>query len=79
MIQNRYPALPPWLDRETSLLVDEMVDLLVKRHPDILAIILYGSIARHEERVLHEPDPSDVDMLIVVDTDDKRGIRAQED
>ena len=78
-MQKRYPALPPWLDRETSLLVDEMIDLLVKRHPDILAIILYGSIARHEERVLHEPDPSDVDMLIVVDTDDKRGIRAQEE
>jgi hypothetical protein len=31
-------ALPLWLDRETSLLVDEMIDLLVKRHPDILAL-----------------------------------------
>jgi predicted nucleotidyltransferase len=78
-MQKHYPALPPWLDRETTLLVDEIVDLLVKRHPDILAIILYGSIARHEERALHEPDPSDVDILVVVDTDDRRGIRAQEE
>lgn len=78
-MQKQYTALPPWLDRETRLLVDEMVDLLVKRHPDILAIILYGSIARHEERGLHEPDPSDVDILVVVDTDDRRGIRAAEE
>jgi predicted nucleotidyltransferase len=78
-MQKHYSALPPWLDRETGLLVDEIVDLLVKRHPDILAIILYGSIARHEERALHEPDPSDVDILVVVDTDDRRGIRAQEE
>jgi predicted nucleotidyltransferase len=78
-MQKRYPALPSWLDRETSLLVDEMIDLLVKRHPDILAIIFYGSIARHEERVLYEPEPSEVDILVVVNTDDKRGIRAQEE
>jgi hypothetical protein len=38
-MQKHYPALPPWLDRETTLLVDEIVDLLVKRHPDILAIM----------------------------------------
>jgi predicted nucleotidyltransferase len=78
-MQKRSPALPPWLDHETSLLVDEIVDLLVKRHPDILALILYGSIARHEERALYKPDPSDVDILVVVDTDDRRGIRAQEE
>jgi predicted nucleotidyltransferase len=78
-MQKRCSALPSWIDRETRLLVDEMIDLLVKRHPDILAIILYGSIARHEERVLHEPDPSDVDILVVVNTDDKRGIRSQEE
>ena len=64
------------LDRETSLLVDEIVDLLATRHPDVLAIILYGSVARHEERALDEPDPSDVDILVVVDTEDKCGIRA---
>jgi predicted nucleotidyltransferase len=79
MMQKRYPSLPPWLDDETRLLVDEMLDLLVERHRDILAIILYGSIARHEERALDEPYPSDVDILIVVDTKDREGIRAQEE
>ena len=78
-MHKHYPALPPWLDRETTLLVDEIVYLLVKRHPDILAIILYGSIARHEERALDDPYPSDVDILVVVDTDDRRGIRAAEE
>jgi predicted nucleotidyltransferase len=76
-MQKHYPALLSRLDRETCLLVDEMVDLLVKRHPDVLAIILYGSVARQEERALDEPDPSDVDILVVVDTEDKRGIHAQ--
>jgi hypothetical protein len=56
-MQKQNPALPPHLDRETGLLVDEMVELLVNHHPDILAIILYGSIARHEERALDDPYP----------------------
>jgi predicted nucleotidyltransferase len=76
-MQKHYPALLLRLDRETSLLVDEIVDLLPERHPDVLAIILYGSVARHEERALDEPDPSDVDILVVVDTEDKHGIHAQ--
>ncbi len=60
-------TIPPWLDSETSALVRDKVELLVERHPDILAIILYGSVARHEERSLDEPDPSDVDLLVVFD------------
>jgi predicted nucleotidyltransferase len=76
-MQQYHPALLSQLDHETDLLIDEMVDLLAKRHPDVLAVILYGSVARHEERALDEPDPSDVDILVVVDTEDKRGIRAQ--
>jgi predicted nucleotidyltransferase len=63
-------TIPPWLDRKTTALVEDKVRLLVERHPDILAIILYGSLARHEERSLEEPDPSDVDLLAVFDTDD---------
>ena len=59
-------AIPPWLDEETSALVREKAELLVQRHPDVLAIILYGSVARHEERSLDEYDPSDVDLLVVV-------------
>ena len=63
-------ALPPWLDAETRALVRDKIDLLVSQHPDILAVILYGSIARHEERSLDESDPSDVDLLAVLDTND---------
>lgn len=70
-------ALPPWLDSETGALVRDKVDLLVSRHLNILAIILYGSIARHDERTLDEPDPSDVDLLVIFDTDNPRVIQAQ--
>ncbi len=33
-------------------------------------VILYGSVARHEERPLDMPDPSDVDLLAILDSDD---------
>ena len=59
-------ALPPWLDEETSALVREKAELLAQRHPEVLAIILYGSVARHEERSVDGPDPSDIDLLVVV-------------
>jgi len=78
-MQKRYPALLSRLDHETSLLIDEIVDLLAKRHRDVLAVILYGSVARHEQRALDEPDPSDVDILVVIDAEDRRGIRARDE
>lgn len=59
-----------WLDRETRNLVEDIISLLSERHPDLLAVILYGSVARHEERPLNEPDTSDVDLLAVLDSDD---------
>ncbi len=59
-------AIPPWLDEETSALVRDTAELLAQRHPDVLAIILYGSIARHEERPLDGSNPSDVDLLVVL-------------
>jgi predicted nucleotidyltransferase len=55
-----------WLDEETSALVRDTLELLAQRHPEVLAIILYGSVARHEERSLDRPAPSDVDLLVVV-------------
>jgi predicted nucleotidyltransferase len=43
--------LPAWLDEATSALVEETVNLLSKRHAGILLeVILFGSVARHEER-----------------------------
>ena len=65
-------AIPPWLDTETSALVEDLVVSMTRERPDALAVILYGSIARHDERPLDDPHPSDVDLLIVFDTDDER-------
>ena len=43
--------IPAWLDEATATLVEETVNLLIKRHANILlAVILFGSVARHEER-----------------------------
>lgn len=69
-MQEDLHALPRWLDGETSALVRDKIEMLVSRHSDILAIILYGSIARHDERPFDEPDPSDVDLLAILDSDD---------
>ena len=63
-------TIPAWLDSETRALIEDIIGLLSERHPDLRAVILYGSVARHEERPLIEPDPSDVDLLAVLDSDD---------
>lgn len=62
--------IPVWLDRATRALVEDIIGLLSEQHPDLLAVILYGSIARHEERPLGAFNPSDVDLLAVFDSDD---------
>jgi hypothetical protein len=41
----------------------------VPEHPEVKAVILFGSVARHEERSLADDAPSDVDMMILVDAD----------
>jgi predicted nucleotidyltransferase len=65
-------AIPPWLDAETSALLEDMIVTLTQARPDALAVILYGSVARHDERPLNDPYSSDVDVLIVFDSDDER-------
>lgn len=62
--------LPSWLDSETRALLDDVISVLAQRHPELLAVILYGSVARHEERPLEEIGPSDVDLLAVLDSED---------
>ncbi len=48
------------------------MNLLIKRHADILlAVILFGSVARHEERPPDDSYPSDVDLLAIFDTTDR--------
>ncbi len=68
--------IPAWLDGETRALVQHKIEMLISRHPDILAVILYGSVARRDERPLDAPDPSDVDLLAVVDGD-RHAVRSQ--
>lgn len=63
-------AIPNWLDSKTRTLVKDIIETLSERHHDLVAVILYGSVARHEERPLNVSDPSDVDLLVVLDSDD---------
>lgn len=56
----------PWLDRVTASSVADITQSLILRHPEVQAVILFGSIARHEERPLDDPHPSDVDMLLIM-------------
>ena len=67
---NRTNTFPSWLDSETCDLIKDVIAVLSERHPDLVAVILYGSVARHEERPLDVPNPSDVDLLAVLDSDD---------
>lgn len=68
---NRAALWTPGLDTDTAALVDEIVEALALAFPDLLAVILYGSIARHDERPIDDEIPSDVDLLAVFDTDDE--------
>lgn len=61
---------PAWLDRATRTPIADIISLLSQRHPDLLAVILYGSVARHEERPPDASNTSDVDLLAVFDSDD---------
>jgi predicted nucleotidyltransferase len=64
--------IPAWLDEATSALVEDTIRMLIKRHTNILlAMILFGSVARHEERPPDDPHPSDVDLLAIFDTTDR--------
>ena len=67
---NGTATIPSWLDNETKALIKDIIEMLSVQHLNILTIILYGSVARHEERPVEAPDPSDVDLLAVLDSDD---------
>ena len=62
-------TIPVWLDSLTRNLIVDIVNTLAEQQPDLLAIILYGSVARHDERPLGA-NPSDVDLLAIFDTED---------
>ena len=63
-------SLPPWLDARTAALVRDIVVTLASHYPDLLAVVLFGSVARHEERPLTDHAPSDVDLLAIFDSDE---------
>jgi predicted nucleotidyltransferase len=70
--EDGYNPIPPWLDAETHALVRDLVETLRNNYPDLLAVVLYGSVARHDERPLDDAHPSDVDLLTIFDTDDEQ-------
>lgn len=56
-----------WLDTETAADVVDITQSVAEHHPEAQAVILFGSVARREERPLDDPEPSDVDLLVLVD------------
>ena len=57
-------------DARTGALVRDIVATLASHYPDLLAVVLFGSVARHEERPLTDPQPSDVDLLALFESDE---------
>lgn len=80
LIDLEESAIPvvPWLDGGTAALVRAIVAAVARRHADLRAAILYGSVARHEERPLDDFRPSDVDLLLVFNSDPHQLSLAQE-
>lgn len=65
--------LVPWLDAHTGALVRAITASVASKHPDVLAVILFGSIARHDERSLADREPSDVDLMLLVEPSPPHG------
>lgn len=57
--------LVSWLDERTASLMGTVTEALACEHPAVVAVILFGSIARHDERPLDDSQPSDVDLLVL--------------
>ncbi len=58
------------LDRATNALIEDLKISLTLQFPDLLNLLLFGSVARHEERPLDNLLQSDVDLLAIFDSDD---------
>ncbi len=56
-----------WLDEETAAAVVDITRSVAEDHPEVQAVILFGSVARQEQRPLDDSQPSDVDLLLVLD------------
>src|SRR5215469_13293357 len=59
--------LIPWLDPTSAAGVQDIVQSVAEHHIEVQAVILFGSVARREERSLSDSEPSDVDLLLIID------------
>jgi predicted nucleotidyltransferase len=57
----------PWLDPQTTAALTDIIQSVAREHSEVQAAILFGSIARHDERPLGSLQPSDVDLLLLID------------
>ncbi len=66
---TNHPQVPliPWLDPESAADVVDITESVATHHPEVVAVILFGSVARREQRPLDDPMPSDVDLLLILD------------
>jgi predicted nucleotidyltransferase len=62
----RVPLIP-WLDPASAAGVQDIVQSVAVHHIEVQAVILFGSVARHDERPLNDPEPSDIDLLLLID------------
>ena len=62
----RVPLIP-WLDPESAAAVQDIVQAIAAHHLEVQAVILFGSVARREERPVGDPEPSEIDLLLLID------------
>jgi predicted nucleotidyltransferase len=55
------------LDPESVAAIVDICQSVAEGHPEAIAMILFGSVARREERPLDDSGPSDVDLLLLLD------------
>lgn len=65
--ESRLVPLIPWLDPASAAGVQDIVQSVAAHHIEVQAVILFGSVARREERPLGDSEPSDVDLLLIID------------
>ncbi|HKV84053.1 MAG TPA: nucleotidyltransferase domain-containing protein [Ktedonobacterales bacterium] len=63
-MDDHIPSIP-WLDVHSYKLTNAIVSSVAASHPDLMAALVYGSVARHDERPLDDASPSDVDLLLI--------------
>lgn len=73
LVTNDQVRIVAWLDSDTADLLRATLSAIATRQIGLIAAVLYGSVARHEERPVTARHPSDVDVLLVYDMDEVPG------